>query len=300
MNIYCRGTARIRNRMTTEIYEIKREELDWDAIGCGERQMGSEVHHQATLEHPDLGSLNWSIWEYPVGAENYRETDVGEHELIRDFEYGLEHEEPEPDDWNAYPLPDNPFTTFLASWQQTSDFLASQGSDDGSHLLNRMVFSHQITGLEAYLGDTLLKEVLRDKNAMMRLMQKDSDLSQVKFTLSDIAAQPDLVEKRVREYLRSILYHNLAKADALYRIALQVRLLALVETEKDELFEAVQLRHDCIHRNGFDKDGNKLRVFTRRFVQERSNLIKDFVEKIEEAIRLHQFEQRGPKESPEG
>jgi len=71
----------------------------------------------------------------------------------------------------------------------------------------------------------------------------------------------------------------------LYEIALQLRILPLVESNKDDLFKAVSLRHDCIHRNGFDKDGNELTVFTKQFVQEQANLIRNSVEKIEKAVR---------------
>jgi hypothetical protein len=95
MNIYCRGTARIRDRVTGKIHEIVSEELDWDAVSGDERQMGPEIHHEAVLEHPDLGALNWSLWEYPVGVENYRETNVGEHEVIKNFDYGLQRRAPE-------------------------------------------------------------------------------------------------------------------------------------------------------------------------------------------------------------
>jgi hypothetical protein len=285
MKVYCRGVARIRDKATGEILEIGREELDWDAVGGDERQMGPAINYQAVLEHPELGTLKWSLWEYPVGVENYRDADVGEHELIGDFDYGLEHEEEEPDDWIAYSLPDNPFSIFLASWQETGALLATHGSHVGAHLLNRMLFSHQITALEAYLGDTLLNEVLRDNDAMMRLIQKHSELTQLKFTLTEIAADSDLVKKKVREYLRSVLYHNLAKVDALYDIALRLRILPLMENNKNDLFKAVSLRHDCIHRNGFDKDGNELTVFTKQFVQEQANLIRSSVEKIEKAVR---------------
>jgi hypothetical protein len=47
----------------------------------------------------------------------------------------------------------------------------------------------------------------------------------------------------------------------------------------------VLLRHDCVHRNGFDKDGNELKVFTKAFVQNTADLIKAFVESIEKAVR---------------
>lgn len=79
--------------------------------------------------------------------------------MIEDFDYGLEHGEPEPDEWLEYSPPDNPFTVFMSSYHQTGDLLADHGTDDGGHVLNRMVFSHQVTALEAYLGDTLMIEI---------------------------------------------------------------------------------------------------------------------------------------------
>lgn len=45
------------------------------------------------------------------------------------------------------------------------------------------------------------------------------------------------------------------------------------------------LRHDCVHRNGFDKDGKDINVFTKAFVQDTADLIKTFVEEIEAAVR---------------
>lgn len=284
MEVYCKGTARIRHKMTGEIYDIENDELDWDAVGGDERQMGPEIHYEAMIEHPDLGDLSWGLWEYPIGIENYRETNAGPHEVIRDFDYGLEHSEPEPDEWLDYTVPDNPFTIFMDSYHHTGDLLADHGKDNGGHLLNRMVFSHQVTALEAYLGDTLLKEVMADTGAMQRLIDQDDDLAKEKFTLAEISKEAGLVERKVREHLRSILYHNLAKVDVLYNIALGFRILTLAG-DKKSLFKAVLLRHDCVHRNGFDKDGNELKVFTKAFVQNTADLIKSFVEDIEKAVR---------------
>ena len=54
MRIYCRGKARIRHRETGQIYEIESEELDWDVVDVDERQMGSELHYEAVVDHPEL------------------------------------------------------------------------------------------------------------------------------------------------------------------------------------------------------------------------------------------------------
>jgi hypothetical protein len=236
------------------------------------------------VEHPQLGELTWGLWEYPAGIENYHETKATPHEVIEDFDYGLDHGAPEPDDWIDYTVPDSPFTIFMSSYHHTGDLVADHGRDSGDHLLNRMVFSHQVTALEAYLGDTLMNEVLADKTAMQRLIDEDDDLAKEKFTLAEISKDPGLVERKVREHLRAVLYHNLAKVDVLYDIALGVRILNLA-SDKKSLFKAVLLRHDCVHRNGFDKNGSELKIFTKAFVQDMADLIKVFAEKIEKAVR---------------
>lgn len=72
--------------------------------------------------------------------------------------------------------------------------------------------------------------------------------------------------------------------DVLYNIVLGVRILNLT-SNKPELFTAVRLRHDCVHRNGFDKDGIELTVFTKAFVSETADLVRGFVKSIENALR---------------
>jgi hypothetical protein len=286
MKIYCRGKAIIRHADTDGIFEIDYTELDWDIIDVNERSMGAETHYEATINHPELGAIVWGLWEYPEGAQNDSNSNVGEHEIVEDFDYGLEHEQPELDGWFNYEIPSNPYSIFINSYYHTGDLLADHGGVSGESLLNRMIFSHQVTALEAYLGDTLINEVMGDKDAMYNLIAKADELKDEKFTLADIANSPDLVQSTVRKYLRTILYHNLTKVDVLYNIALGIRILNLSK-DKSILFKVVNLRHDCVHRNGFDKDGKEITVFTKNFVQEIADHIRDFVDGIEKAVRNH-------------
>ena len=92
--VYVDGTARIRHAESAKVYEIDADMLDFESVSSEERSMGPETAYSAVVEHPELGQLIWSIWEYPVGAENYRETDVGPHELLNNLEFGLGHEPP--------------------------------------------------------------------------------------------------------------------------------------------------------------------------------------------------------------
>jgi hypothetical protein len=84
--------ARIKHKVTGRIFDIESNELDWEQ-SADEEGMGPEICHDAALEHSELGGLVWSVWEYPAGVENHRETNVNGHEIISNFEYGLEHEE---------------------------------------------------------------------------------------------------------------------------------------------------------------------------------------------------------------
>jgi hypothetical protein len=99
MKVVCNGTARVQHKDTGVLYEIKSQELDWNEDGMGEGPMGAESQHRAVIEHPDLGEMTWTLGEYPVGVQDHRGTDVGEHKLVEDFTYHLEHEPESPDNW---------------------------------------------------------------------------------------------------------------------------------------------------------------------------------------------------------
>ena len=98
MMINVRGKARIRHDETAEIYEIDADEVEFQQIGIDERGMGLARHHSAVVEHPQLGQIVWTLWEYPTWIEYFRETDVGPHELLGDVDFGLRQAQPEDDD----------------------------------------------------------------------------------------------------------------------------------------------------------------------------------------------------------
>lgn len=52
--------------------------------------MGTEIGYSAEIDHPALGTISWELWEYPVGAENMRETHANGHELLENIDFGLQ------------------------------------------------------------------------------------------------------------------------------------------------------------------------------------------------------------------
>jgi hypothetical protein len=149
-----------------------------------------------------------------------------------------------------------------------------------------MVFTHYIGAFEAFLADTLINYVFADERALRRLIERDYKLRERQFSLLEIASSPELIKETVHARLRSEMWHNINKANALYKISFGIDLRRLLDKDNAAVDEAVRLRHDCVHRNGRDKDGVELSVFTKGYVigvgvilsQLAHNIIKAFNE----------------------
>ena len=154
------------------------------------------------------------------------------------------------------------------------------GVTESACIINRMVFAHQISALEVYLGDTLLKQVMHSQKVLGILLAKEQQLRDVKVGLADVVNSPNIVRDNVREHLQGIVYHNLAKVAALYKIALKIDIWPNDEIKID-LYHAVLYRHNCVHRNGRDKDGAELKVFTTAYVKSMIEVIFQLVQHIQ-------------------
>ncbi len=89
MHVEATGTATFRVNATNVVVTVSASDLDWDCQGNGEGDMGPKLVHSADFD-VDGHTVTWSIWEYPVGVENYTKTDVPDGlTKLTDFDYGL-------------------------------------------------------------------------------------------------------------------------------------------------------------------------------------------------------------------
>lgn len=110
--------------------------------------------------------------------------------------------------------------------------------------------------LEAYLADTLTNQVLKNADVLLKVVKEVKGLAEEKVTLTQVAADPELVAKMVANYLRDLLYHNLKKIMEIWKVTLGHSIFP----DKDltsRMFKAAEIRHDCVHRNGKTKEGAK-------------------------------------------
>lgn len=81
------GRAVIRHATTNELYHIASGDLEWEIIEINEKGMGPVVHHEATVDHSELGELSWHLWEYPIGVVDDQDQHIGSHELVESFQF---------------------------------------------------------------------------------------------------------------------------------------------------------------------------------------------------------------------
>lgn len=150
----------------------------------------------------------------------------------------------------------------------------------------RMIYTRAFTILEAYLSDVIKHLILAWPKALENLVNDDQtckELSFGKYTLSQIIKDPDFVTTTVLDSLSTVLYHNIPKALRILRAILKKN----IEIDIEHICKYCDIRHDLVHRNGKDKDGNAIEindtktrmvfVHTQAFVRQIDKQIKDTI-----------------------
>jgi hypothetical protein len=122
---------------------------------------------------------------------------------------------------------------------------------------HHMLFMQLFSAFEAYLADQLITIALEDDEARARLLSQAPGLSDIKVRLIEVEKTPNIVLANIKQFFRLISYHDLKKVGPIYDIAYGHKFFdKMPVSTKTILSEAVSKRHDCVHRNGRDQDGN--------------------------------------------
>ncbi len=185
-----------------------------------------------------------------------------EAETPRDDDYHDYFDEWEPL-WTPSESPDDVYKVTLDGMRNLIGNESPSEHDD--QLLNRLIFSQIITALEAYLADSLINLVKGDKEIQKKLFAHDQELKKVKFTGIEILENPDLPEKALIQHLQKLSFHNFPTIDKLFKTAIGTSIF--VDDMQRDLLNAARIhRHDCVHRNGKTKEGEKLKIFDNAYI----------------------------------
>lgn len=145
-------------------------------------------------------------------------------------------------------------------------------------LLYRTLYANVISSLEAYLSDRLIQKVLSSGELKKKFVESFKIFQETKFSISEIYEQMDALDNRIKNSLRDIIYHNLPIVKNIYRLTLDVDL-----GDISDLMKCISIRHDIVHRNGRDKDGN-LSTINKDDVLELAEIVSNFISNIEKQI----------------
>ncbi|WMB73979.1 hypothetical protein RA178_04960 [Shewanella oncorhynchi] len=128
--------------------------------------------------------------------------------------------------------------------------------------LNNILFAQVVTAIEAYLASSFISTVVNSDLLIRRLVETDPELAKRQFSLKEIFTQWEDLKFLVARYLKDLIFHDLKKIKPMYFSVLDIDFGNIAW-----LFKAILIRHDCIHRNGFDKDGNQHQIESNEIIE---------------------------------
>ncbi|MEZ2591664.1 hypothetical protein [Pantoea agglomerans] len=146
----------------------------------------------------------------------------------------------------------------------------------------KMRFSYAVTLMEACLGDMLKNVTLSDDFFKRKALAGIKPLKTTKVNLESLLGRDasELVDKEIYSELTDLLYHNIEKVNIYYSVILgfgDPHNLDLSEGLTEKVCQAVSLRHDVVHRNGRDKEGNTSLISQA--------IVDDYIEAIQQYVR---------------
>jgi hypothetical protein len=118
-----------------------------------------------------------------------------------------------------------------------------------------MLHVHIIASVEQYVSSIFIHKVTNSDDLTRKLIESDPEFGNRKFSLNKIYLQHEKLKITVAGYLKSLIFHDMKKVKPLYK-----NVLGFEFGDISWLFKAIKFRHDCAHRAGRDKEGNKVSV----------------------------------------
>lgn len=141
--------------------------------------------------------------------------------------------------------------------------------------LYRLLYASLITNLETYLSDTLIKYVTESDEHLRKFTENYEPFKKMSMPTSEIFARIDHIKEFVKKELRGLMYHNLAKLKPIFLAVMNINL-----GDIGDLCKAIIIRHDIVHRNGKDKEGN-LHDINKEDVENLNELVNDFIYNVD-------------------
>jgi len=162
--------------------------------------------------------------------------------------------------------------------QSVIELVEMHASNEAQFSLLVMLHGHIVAAVESYLASTFIHKVTNSEDLIRKLVESDPVFSKMKFTLKEIYEKHENLQLTVASYLRDLIFHDLAKVKPMFKEVLDCDFGDITW-----LFEAVNIRHHCVHRAGLDKDGNRVNL-TKVSIRSLASKASDLVHSVENSI----------------
>lgn len=145
-----------------------------------------------------------------------------------------------------------------------------------------MLHGFLIATLENYLSTTFIKTVLANDELIFKQAIRDGKVKDTKFRIEELPNWQDTLKSKVKKSLEEMSFHNIEAVMPLY-----INVLNCTFPENlSWLIDAIQIRHDCAHRAGYNINGIKL-IITKNNILELSEKLNGFTKMIEEQVNVN-------------
>ena len=169
--------------------------------------------------------------------------------------------------------------TFCSSIQDTESLCKAVPPDGLDALFYRMLFAQVITIMETYFSDCFISRVLNDNDILRKYLETTPEFGEKKIPLSETLSAADNMQSTIKKQLSDVIWHNIGKVKNMYRDTLEVSF----PSDLADIYKSINTRHDIVHRNGRNKDGEEV-VVTAKVVYDLLQSIKQLEANIESQL----------------
>jgi hypothetical protein len=271
--------------------------IEFECDNCGQKVTSGEIRIPAPNYLADKASdshnendgdavceeceKNFNVYVYAGYADGYVEVnDVDDETIVvneiadeRELDYYIEEQIDAIIGSSNYI---NIFIKDISNLKQLND--VDLGNTELQETLRRQIYSGAITCLEDYLSTTIIQGVLNNEEFFKNFVKTYHGIKNRRFNLSEIYEKFDKLRDIVKIELVEIIYHDLPKVKRMYQDTFQIEFPAL-----GDLMDSIKKRHDMVHRNGKNKEGEKIEL-TRELTSDVIDKVEKFVQDIDSKL----------------
>lgn len=145
----------------------------------------------------------------------------------------------------------------------------------------KMIDASIVSAMETFLGDVLISKVQKNEKYLLKVAKKLKEFKDEKILISEFLENPECAKIKIINGLRGLLFHNLPKVKNVYKLVFGID----IKNDLKPLMQIVSRRHDIVHRNGKNNDG-EIFIFSKEQVLNDISLIEQFINDVNNDVEL--------------